>query len=533
MNKKKESKWYFWLAIIVIVFVLLPYLYGYVIQTDNMRFSGSFIGVDDQNSYLAKMRRGYEGDWMFITPYSTFPQTGVFMYMPFILLGKLAGGNSIIEQMHFLLLLMRIASIILYIYSLKTFFSSFLKDEKNIKFSMIIGIFGGGLGTLSIFGYESLWNHRLPLEFYSPEAFSFLAMLTLPHIIIARAFLLLAISTWLGKKSVSINNRKFRYEIVTGIYGMFIFLFQPITFLILLLFILLDMLLKMATSLIKLNWNIFKTVKENKLSITSVLLLFTALSPIIFYNANLLFLNPFVKAWGKQNILTTPPPGDYFLAYSPIFILIIIGIVKSKHKYRELMVFGLWIILSFILIYLPLSIQRRFIEGTWIFLVLFAAIGLQTIEKAQIKTIALRVAYTIMLLPSLFLFTGSVLQIQSKPEHIFVNQSKLDVYGFIEKTFINGDILFADHEISNEIPVWSSMKTIVGQGPESIDEKKYLKIYEDVLNEKEDESSIYAMFYEQQVRGYIIENKAVDIFSECDKIFQNDTYTVCRVVQNE
>ena len=84
MRQPAEDRWYIWLSIILVFIVVFPYLLGFTIQTDELQFSGSFIGVDDQNSYLAKMRAGYDGKWLNQSPYTNYPQNDVAIYLPFV-----------------------------------------------------------------------------------------------------------------------------------------------------------------------------------------------------------------------------------------------------------------------------------------------------------------------------------------------------------------------------------------------------------------------------------------------------------------
>ena len=77
-----------------------------------------------------------------------------------------------------------------------------------------------------------------------------------------------------------------------------------------------------------------------------------------------------------------------------------------------------------------------------------------------------------------FLLSGSIFQILSRPHRVFVNQSQLELYKAIENNIPKHEFIFANHEIGNEIPVWTSSRTITGVGPESINEQAYLSMYE-------------------------------------------------------
>jgi len=77
---------------------MLPYLLGYASQGDAWRFTGFVFGVEDGNSYIAKMLSGSAGAWLFRTPYTPEAQRGVLAFLPYILLGKLASPPGLHEQ---------------------------------------------------------------------------------------------------------------------------------------------------------------------------------------------------------------------------------------------------------------------------------------------------------------------------------------------------------------------------------------------------------------------------------------------------
>ena len=60
----------------------LPYLIAYSSQGRGSRFSGFLFGVEDGNSYIADMRQGADGAWLFRDPYTSESQRGEPLYLP-------------------------------------------------------------------------------------------------------------------------------------------------------------------------------------------------------------------------------------------------------------------------------------------------------------------------------------------------------------------------------------------------------------------------------------------------------------------
>src|SRR3984893_16041586 len=77
-------------AAIVALVSLLPYLLAYIWTPPGHHFAGFFFIADDATTYLAKMRQGADGAWLWNDPYTSEPHGGVFLFSFYILLGHLA-----------------------------------------------------------------------------------------------------------------------------------------------------------------------------------------------------------------------------------------------------------------------------------------------------------------------------------------------------------------------------------------------------------------------------------------------------------
>ncbi|HAC44628.1 MAG TPA: hypothetical protein DCF65_01035, partial [Chloroflexi bacterium] len=68
----------------------VPYAYAYAAQPHGQVFMGFFFLGDDANTYLAKMRQGWEGAWAWQNRYTTESSPSAYLFMFWILLGHLA-----------------------------------------------------------------------------------------------------------------------------------------------------------------------------------------------------------------------------------------------------------------------------------------------------------------------------------------------------------------------------------------------------------------------------------------------------------
>ena len=188
-----ERRWVFYFAVLVLLLTLLPYLIGFAVQGPDYRFTGFLIGVEDGNSYIAKMLAGSDGAWLFRTPYTPSPQQGVVMFLPYLLLGKLASSPGLHLQLVALYHLFRLAAGFLMIQASYDFLAFFVQDIRLRRFGLALVILGGGLGWILVLIGKDWWLGSLPLDFYSPETFGFLGLFGVPHLALARALLLWAL----------------------------------------------------------------------------------------------------------------------------------------------------------------------------------------------------------------------------------------------------------------------------------------------------------------------------------------------------
>ncbi len=163
-------------AVTVMLITLLPYLVGYAVQGADWRFTGFMIGVEDGNSYIAKMLSSSAGAWLFRTPYTAYPQRGVLTYIPYFLLGKLAAAPGLHDQLVALYQIFRLVGGYLAILATYDFIAYFIRKVALRRFGLALAVLGGGLGWVLLLAGKDGWLGSLPLEFYSPESFGFLGL---------------------------------------------------------------------------------------------------------------------------------------------------------------------------------------------------------------------------------------------------------------------------------------------------------------------------------------------------------------------
>ncbi len=454
-----EKKWVLFFSLVVLVVTTLPFLAGFWLQGSDWRFTGFFIGVEDGNSYIAKMLSGAAGDWLFKTPYTAYPQDGFLAFLPYILLGKLVAGAGQHEQLVALFQVFRWAGGLLMIYATYRFVSYFVEDPRWRKLATAIATLGGGFGWLAFAGLQGLWGGRIPLEVYSPETFGFLSIFTLPHLAMARGLLLLGLlAYWQGYQTPPTPARL----ALNGLLWIGLGLMQPLTVLIGWMVVGLDVILRFIG--VKRGWI---EPMNWRWGLANGAVMAAASAPLVIYTAISFFTDPFLKIWSAQNIILSPPVSDYLLAYGIILPFLYPGIRRllQTRRAENFALLG-WIVLLPALAYFPYNLQRRLPEGIWVGLAIVTALGAAWL-RGRWARIGLYFLYTAFLTTFLVLF-GSLLSEAQLKAPIYRPADEIGAFQYLQGHSAGFPVVIAAYDTSNALPAWAPVRTLIGHGPESI-----------------------------------------------------------------
>ena len=529
MTDKAERKWIWLYALLVMAITSVPYAIGFLLQDDHWRYTGFVFGVEDGNSYIAKMLSGAYGAWLFRTPYTTHPQQGVLAYFPYLALGRvsLAGlrHTSLIAWFQ----VFRWAGGLLMVHGTYDFVSIFLKNISSRRYATVMATAGGGLGWLVVFGLDGIWQNGLPLEFYSPETFGFMSLYGLPHLACARGFLM-----WGLAKYLTSGDHPWREGFITGFLWLLLGTMQPMTVL------LGGAVIGVHLLLTGIGWITRRADLQSqwKLQFQYALGMGILSAPLIGYTTILFLTDPFLKVWSAQNILPSPPILDYLLAYGGMLLLAVFGaksVLQHSDKNRWLMILG-WIALFPILAYAPVNVQRRLVEGVWVAMVVLAFAAIETYKPGLQRII--RYGLLISLLPGLILIAGGVGTVMQLRTPLYRPASEVAVFEYLEKNANVNEVVLASYETSNPLPAWAPLRTMIGHGPESFQLDKVKDRVELFFHSSTNDEERLELLGEFQVRYVFWGPNERDLGSwqpsQADYLqawYEKDGYQVFRVVE--
>lgn len=443
----REWRWAVVFAAAVMAFTTVPYFVAVASQTADWRFGGFLLGAEDGNSYLAKMGQGARGSWLFTIAYTSEPQQPVFMFGLHLLLGKLAGPSP--EAQMLVYHLARIVFGVALLLVSYRFLAEFLPRISQRRLGLLLVALGGGLGWVLVLAGRVWWLNSFPIEFYSPEAYTFLILYGFPHLSLARCFFLLGwLAFWRGRAGWA------------GLAFFGVSLIQPLYVLVIWVILASHVLvvgLRQRHTLRLALPHVWRAVLAGWLS-----------SPVVLYTIWIMSVDPLLKQWNAQNILPSPPPVHYLFGYGLWLLPAAFGwrIVWRRNPLLAGYIAG-WLATVPFLIYAPLTTQRRLIEGAQLPLVALLVLGLTIAWRRRRKLVVPLVA-SLSLLSTFLIWAGGINAARTLAEPVFLPTAQRAVFAWLAENSQVGQIALAAFETGNYVPAYTPLKAYIGHGPESL-----------------------------------------------------------------
>jgi hypothetical protein len=456
--RNRDRVWCWGYSGLLILLTSIPYLVGFAFQGEAWSFTGFVFGVEDGNSYIAKMMLGVRGDWLFRTPYTSISQGGILAYLPYIMLGKLAAGPALHEQLVSLYHLFRSLAVTAVVFATYAFASVFLKERIWRRWVVVLATIGGGLGWLLVLLDRMPWSGSLPLDFYSPETFGFLSLYGFPHLAIARALLLLALTWYLTSQE---HPRRAWWA---GGALLALFFFQPISVVVAYAVLAVHLIAIGIRALRMRAWVLWKPWFFAALRAGIVAL------PFMLYYVVSFQTDSFLRAWTDQNRILSPAPFHYILAYGLVIVPAVVGLLRAIRAGREKELLpAAWCLALPVLAYAPHNLQRRFPEGVWVALLVLAAVGTeQGLLNSRRWRWALMLTITGLSLPTSLMLIWGGLNVARRPgPPAFRPTAEVAAFRWLRESAAPGGLVVSSYDTGNAIPAWAPLYVVIGHGPES------------------------------------------------------------------
>ncbi|MCX7680585.1 MAG: hypothetical protein N2508_01235, partial [Anaerolineae bacterium] len=156
-------------GLLVLLMTSIPYLLGIAQGTQERIFGGFVYALEDCYSYLAKMRLGAAGRWLFRIAYTPEPHPGTLFFPFHILLGKLATllpGADLTARMVWVYHGARLVCGMVLLLTIYRFLTALTRPEERTlrRLAWLMTAWGGGLGWLLVALGRPDWLGSTPLD---------------------------------------------------------------------------------------------------------------------------------------------------------------------------------------------------------------------------------------------------------------------------------------------------------------------------------------------------------------------------------
>ncbi len=486
-----EYRWVLLVSLAALAITCIPYLFGWSLETEDRIFGSCILLDKDCYSYLAKMRQGAEGAWLFHIVYTPEPHPGAFFFPFHLLLGKIAAllpGSDLTARMMLVYQGARLLFGLGLLLTIYRFLSEFAQRTAVRRLAWLMTAFGGGLGWLLVVLGQSNWLGTPPLDFYLPEGFAFLVLLGFPHIAAAQSLLLwgllFLLKAWKGNLNSQFpipNSQITLHAAGAGVcwllMGLIVPFYVPVAWAVAGAALLALALRKKPGFSISGATKTWFLRREGLLAGLAVLLS----APVVVYSAWVFTTDRVYATWAAQNLILSPHPFHYLSAYGAPLLLAAFAARAAWRDDGPAWLPLAWVAVVPVLVYLPFNLQRRLVAGMQVPLSLLAAwgavrlwrLGKSTIQHRLFRPAHIRrwlVAALIATMPltNLITLTGSSGWMFARPAPIFRDSAEITALDWLsEQTNLN-DVILTARATGIYLPVRASARVFVGHGLETV-----------------------------------------------------------------
>jgi hypothetical protein len=432
---------------------LVPYLWANAAAGPGHVFAGFLLNPLDGATYLAKMRQGWEGNWLFTLPFTADPGPASFLFIYYLLLGHLA------RMLHLPLLVAfnaaRVLAGFILLMTVWRFAEAISTNPRTRYLCWWTVAIGSGLGWLAALA------GAFTADLWVAEFVPLLSIFSSAHFPLALALLLgIAIHIGLPPQPMTVKRGVVLWLMATALAILQPFALIP---------------LAIAAGL----WAAWARWRQSRFpdgSLVSLALLAAAASPWLAYDLFLTRTHPQLASWAAQNLTPTPPVWDVALSAGLVGMLALVATLRFilRRPIAETAVPAhqpfliAWAVVNGVLLYAPLALQRRLMMG-WFFPLTALAVPLlaQWIWKASHPWTRIVAAFALLIPSHLMLMVALAGGVLRHEPVLYLTRDEAAGLAFIAHTGTSHPLVVTSPEMSMFLPGWSGARVIYGHPMET------------------------------------------------------------------
>lgn len=448
-------------ALIVVVSTLFalctlaPYLAGYGLAGTD-RFMGFLFNPLDAASYLAKMRQGWDGQWLYTLAFTENPGPGGLIFPWYLFLGHLARILDL--PLIVIWQIIRVCGCAGFLYVAWEFLGRLGFTDRVRILAWVVTAFGSGFGWLAlplgVLGSDLWVSEYIPLY----------GMLTSAHFPLAMSLILLLVM----RIALPGSNSRLLSLLTTSLLGFALGAIQPFAIL--------------PVGLALTIWILLRRMITGRFPEGTVAGLAVAglgVLPWAAYDLWIVRASPQLASWFAQNQTPSAPAWDIALSLglpglicASAMMRWVLAPGKLADKIRstspETLLLGLWLIINLALLFSPLSLQRRLMLGMWIPLAALAAPRLEAwIFHSTFPRLRTLSAAALLVPSSLFFILALVSGVVKHNPLLYLSRDEAAAADWFSANVEPDSVVLASPEISAWLPGTAGVRVIYGHPMET------------------------------------------------------------------
>jgi len=485
MVDRREWRWVAGAALAIVLASWLPYLVGWVAAPTTAHFTGLVYNPIDGQSYIAKMRQGSAGSWLFQLTYTPEPHPGAPIYLFYLLLGHLARwtGLPLLAVYHGVRTMAGLA----FLCGLYRLAADLVDGTAQRRFLFALAALGAGLGWLS-----GPLGRQTP-DLWVNEAFPFAAMLTNAHFPTALALMVWAAHWGLQVQTSPLAAAALAASAV-GLGAIQPFGLAPLCGGLAGAWLMQALRRRPATS-----QRARGLARQAVATITAALLAL----PYPLYTLGAMHADPILAAWTAQNLTPSPSLLDWLLGLGLLAPLAVGGGLAAirRGSAGDGLLLG-WVGATAVGLALPLDLVRRLSLGLAVAVGLLAGLGWLRLTRRWRPPIrrlgAFALATLTALTPLFLLILGGSAALTEHPL-LYLGNGEWAALAWLREHAPPDTVVLCAPETGLFVPAWAGQRVVYGHPFETIDAATRQLQVEQFWSGERDES-----WLEQLGVGYII-----------------------------
>jgi len=465
-----EIRWAAAFAALVMLLTCLPYLYGWLIRSSGHYYSGLLTNPDEHNVYLAYIRQVTDGAFFLIDPFTSEPQAGRVINLFFLSLGWLSRITHLaIPLVYHLARLVSGWLLLMAIYCLG---AQILSSLFARRLSIVLAAFASGLGWL----FRSASGQAHPIDYgpglIMPEAVTSLSLLLNPLFCFSMFLMIVVV----GLGAHALHTESLSSAVLAGLSALLlgnVHTYDLLTVAVVLIASLLVLLLAGVLTL--------------RALLLSALIAALA-APSLVYQVWLMRSGEVTLAIkAVETPVLSPEPALVALGLGIPLVLALVGVPYAigRDGKPTSRILGLWLVVGFALIYVPLPFQRKLAEGIHVPVILLAALAVEHLTArapARWRVAAAALLVALALPSNLLLVSRAVSDLRTNNKAylgnlmppLYLRSDQHAALRWLGERASRSDVLLCNSFLGSYAPSLSGLRVYLGHWAETLQFRRKL-----------------------------------------------------------